>query len=101
MVFRCAQSPTVRLGHASLQATCRDTRLGQLSPRFNRLRRFPLPLLAGAQSPRPQNHARRVPQPCLHGYGRAAGVSVTPWLTIYILGGEILIMIILIIFIIS
>lgn len=29
----------------------------------------------------PDSDAKRVPQPCLHGYGRAAGVSVTPGLT--------------------
>ena len=34
----------------------------------------------GAQTPHPQNHARRVPQPCSHGNGRAAGVSITPGL---------------------
>ena len=40
--------------------------------------RLPRTPTAGAQAPPPQNHARRVPQPCLHGCGRAAGVSVTP-----------------------
>ena len=44
-----------------------------LSPTWSGL---PLHLLAGIQTPHPQNHVRRVPQPCLHGYGRAAGVSV-------------------------
>jgi len=40
---------------------------------------FRAPPLRGLDAA-PQNHARRVPQPCSHGYGRAAGVSVTPGL---------------------
>ena len=99
--------PTARLNHASPQAVCRDTRLVQLSPRYSPgptliitpthtsgrfvcnppSRGWSLPrtrsgatLSSGCSDAAPQNHARRVPQPCLHGYGRAAGVSVTPGL---------------------
>ncbi len=47
-------------------------------------------LTAGAQAPHPQNHARRVPQPCSHGNGRAAGVSVTPGLKLLQHDGKLL-----------